>query len=424
MEDCNVCVETYTKTTRKEVKCPYCEFSACLICFKKYLLESSKPPACMNCGREYDAEYLSTVTPNSFHNNQLRNKLASDLMSTEKSLLPNTQHLVEAHKQKLSDAKEIDALQREKHELKLRIKEIELEQRRIRYGGNQTKPAETERKTFIMRCSQPECRGFLSTAWKCGTCDQYSCPECHQPKNGKDDPDHVCNPDDVETAKLIAKDTKPCPGCQIPIFKISGCDLMWCVECHVTWSWKKNEIVKVSHNHNPHFYQYQRDTNGGVAPRVPGDNPAACCREGMPYYREFYMFIRQTHPHWKSFENAHRIVGHIRDIIIPMFPLEIAIDQNADLRVKFLMKQISEETWTKELKKRQKKAEKDRAIRQVLDMMVNTMTDTFRMYMDDPTEHDIENELNHLREYVNRQMANISHRFKNKTMVFSESWKH
>jgi hypothetical protein len=38
----------------------------------------------------------------------------------------------------------------------------------------------------------------------------------------KDSP-HTCNPDMIETAKLIRKDTKPCPACGEMIMKTEGC---------------------------------------------------------------------------------------------------------------------------------------------------------------------------------------------------------
>jgi hypothetical protein len=76
------------------------------------------------------------------------------------------------------------------------------------------------KKTFIRKCPGEACRGFLSSQWKCGLCEKYTCKDCLEVKFGDE---HVCNPDAIETAKLINSDSKPCPGCGAVIFKIDGC---------------------------------------------------------------------------------------------------------------------------------------------------------------------------------------------------------
>ena len=35
-----------------------------------------------------------------------------------------------------------------------------------------------ERKKFIMPCPADDCRGFLSTSYKCEVCKKFSCPKC------------------------------------------------------------------------------------------------------------------------------------------------------------------------------------------------------------------------------------------------------
>lgn len=82
---------------------------------------------------------------------------------------------------------------------------------------------EKEKRTFVRPCPVNDCRGFLSTAWKCGICENFTCSHCHEVKGKSRDSPHVCLQENVETAKLLAKDTRPCPNCGTRIFKISGC---------------------------------------------------------------------------------------------------------------------------------------------------------------------------------------------------------
>lgn len=138
---------------------------------------------------------------------------------------------------------------------------------------NGTSP-DAERKKFIMKCQSENCPGFLSTQYKCGVCDVYTCSECLETK----DDDHECKKENIESAKMIKKETRSCPTCATRIYKIDGCDQMWCVDCKTAFSWNSGQISN-TRIHNPHYYEYLRQTNGGVIPREPGDIPggAAAC---------------------------------------------------------------------------------------------------------------------------------------------------
>jgi hypothetical protein len=104
------------------------------------------------------------------------------------------------------------------------------------------------------------------------------CPDCFEIIGHNKEIDHVCKEDNLKSAELIKKETKGCPKCGVRIFKISGCDQMWCTECKVAFSWNTGKIVVDGVIHNPHFYQYMQNNNTGgvgvgvgVAPRNPGD---------------------------------------------------------------------------------------------------------------------------------------------------------
>jgi len=77
-----------------------------------------------------------------------------------------------------------------------------------------------EKKKFVRRCTNDGCRGFLSTQWKCGLCEHWVCPDCFEVKGTEKNSEHTCKPENVESANLIKKDTKPCPSCGEMIMKI------------------------------------------------------------------------------------------------------------------------------------------------------------------------------------------------------------
>ena len=81
---------------------------------------------------------------------------------------------------------------------------------------------------------------------------------------------HVCDEKTKENAQFIKETCKACPGmCGEFIFKIDGCDQMWCTTCHTAFSWRTGEIER-GVVHNPHYYAALQN-GGGMVPRAPGD---------------------------------------------------------------------------------------------------------------------------------------------------------
>ena len=94
-------------------------------------------------------------------------------------------------------------------------------QHKLQILSNRRPSEEVTKRKFVRACPADGCMGFLSTAWKCGLCQVNVCSKCHEIKTGEDD-EHVCDAGNVETAELLARDTKTCPSCAALIFKISG----------------------------------------------------------------------------------------------------------------------------------------------------------------------------------------------------------
>lgn len=216
---CQICDEALNKSTRLLLECPYCKFECCRTCCETYTLNESSVK-CMNttCNKEWTRKHIRERFTLVFINGQLKEHREKILFDKERALLPATQPIIEG---KIL-AKKID---QEIHVLAKKIAEInkEISALYVQKTTVLNRRSTGERAAFVRACPDEDCRGFLSTQWKCGICEKWTCPDCHIIKGYTRDAEHTCNPDDVATAQLLAADTKPCPQCGTGIFKIDGC---------------------------------------------------------------------------------------------------------------------------------------------------------------------------------------------------------
>ena len=266
---------------------------------------------------------------------------------------------------------------------------------------------EKEKRTFVRPCPVNECRGFLSTAWKCGICENFTCPHCHEVKGKSRDTPHVCLEENVETAKLLAKDTRPCPNCGTRIFKISGCDQMWCTECHTGFSWSTGEIER-GNIHNPHYYEYMRRSQGrGGQAREIGDIPCG----GLPDYNQLYSKFNKLlmSDEFDELEPFHRVIGEVMDL--RTWYRQRNLEDRREIRVKYLLKDYDDIQFKRLLQMKAKAQEKITNIDQVLDMFVMASTSILQRVQNIISRKealDILVELEELRKYTNASMEKIS----------------
>lgn len=219
---CNICTEKFNKTNHLLISCAYCKFESCRTCCKTYLLNETVPK-CMNneCNQEWTRAFMNSVFTQTFLVNEYKKHRENVLFDQERSLLPATQILVENEIKKENIIKKTNEVKNQINALRIHMNELNNEYHRVvnRRGEHSIE----QRRAFVRACPDENCRGFLSSQWKCGICEKWACSTCHEIKGLLRDDEHTCNPDNVATAELLSNDTKCCPNCGTGIFKIDGC---------------------------------------------------------------------------------------------------------------------------------------------------------------------------------------------------------
>ena len=452
--DCFCCLEPYNKSTRYRVRCPHynaddkkteCGYESCRSCVRKYLLGHAVAPHCMNCKQPWERNFLISNLTRSWIDNTYSVHMQHLLFETEKARLAEDQEAAANYLciKPLQESnrvihKDIRKLQKQ---MRLLQDQAFANTRKIRNFENMqsSNSEKKKRKKFIRKCPDKDCNGFLSTAWKCEICKKTVCSKCldwkitADPKENTAVAEHVCDENNVKTAALLKKDTKPCPSCGEQITKISGCDQMWCPECKNAWSWR-NGVVIHGTIHNPHYYEWQRQMNNGVAPRVLGD--VAC--GGVPQYYNWRqrVLMRYAVPParynrhnatadrelYTILVNLHRGINHFQDIHIRPVRRQIQVwRDNKRLRVLYICKVTSEKEMKDELLSRKKRIDKDTAKLQIYELYNTIATeniiDIYNHFDQKEHIHQCLRNIHQARIYVNRELMKLSYLWKRSVKI-------
>jgi len=372
--DCAICYDTIkpSKRIKNYIACPNgkCDAVYHTNCFMKGIESSSGTIKCFTCDKEMNEKFMyQSLGPT--NKDKYRKYMASKDLEKEKNLLPSAQLFLTELKR--AEKLEIEAanVDREIKRLKLLAGQYRSEAYRIRNGSQKVTK---ERATFICPCPSKDCKGFLNTKYFCTLCDTKVCSHCRADITGKEE-EHKCNEDDVKSADLIKRITKPCPECGVRIHRPSGCDHMFCTapDCNTSWSWSTGRKIDESKNTNEYYYAWKRKQPGGLAPvNVNCRATAENVFRSLTYYRDimrdkkFYYLLRKLH--------------HIISIDIPKFR-QNPFEANRDLALKYLTDEYDEKDWSRELKKRRKKSVIYTELHKILEAYVESSADMLREYI-------------------------------------------
>ena len=469
---CNICCEKFNNSTHAAVVCEHndCKYSACKTCTRTYLTSTTMDPHCMNCKKLWSEQFLVTNLNRNFCEKEYKEHRKNLLLEREISKLPETMIFAERHQKVEREQEKIDLINNQIKSLNNKLNELKDERavhlnncNHIRNGTDDDGKA-PERRKFIMPCPNNDCRGFLSSQYKCELCEMFTCPHCLELIGyNKTDP-HECDPNSVASAEFIKKDTKPCPQCGTRIHKIHGCNQMWCTQCRIAFNYDNLKIV-TGHIHNPEYYRFLQQQNNGTVPRNPGD--VVC--GGLPYiqilHRNLFPIIKasltitgdksnidvETEYHTLSayISDIHRSLNHISNYELPRIRATIQqLEDFKELRINYILNKITKKELGTSIYRKDQIRKKQIELLHIYELLNVVGIEHFNSLLTDAGNalaiiHDrrasLDNKkisckdfmdklnekittLDNLRDYCNNRFGKISVTYNQKVIVISDLW--
>ena len=450
-QDCETCAENFNKRERKRVTCLHCNYNSCNKCIRRYLLSSINDASCMNCSKNWDREFLVTNLSKAWINGKYKKHREELLFERQKILLPSTQVYIKSKNQIKDNDKSIERINNEKKsELDKVYREIQKlyektndikrsynqkmevyknnSMRHIRFINSTDeeleqpgKPDENEKvevkeKEIIHgNCPVDDCKGYIAKGWVCGVCKVKVCSKCMEikkvDKENKSKEKHKCDPGKVKNVEQLKKDSKPCPGCHILIYKISGCYQMYCTQCKTVFHWSTGEIIKNETIHNPHYLEYvQYHGNdllreNGMCGDIDIDELEDKCSD---YQMEKYYSLLQTIHHLRHYEMRNNSDSKIKKRM---------------LRIDYMLNNIDDDQFKRDIQRIEKAENKKRDVNQVYDMFCNVSHDYLQALIDDKITTKKTNQLiKDLIEYSNIRLEIINKLYLHTTFNYIQIW--
>lgn len=229
-------------------------------------------------------------------------------------------------------------------------------------------------------CPKADCNGLIGEGWKCVVCSTHVCRSCLEERGEEDK--HVCNDDILESVRQIRKDSKRCPNCKVLVHRIFGCDQMWCTNCKTRFSYSTLKLIRGTHFHNPHYYEFMRSQTGTVVAR-PDEDVDNACAGGQMLIENLIATLSERGAHKRQVDaiaERARMANEINDAQAANHHARNA----RELRIKVFTGEITKEEFKQKIEQLYKRRDKEGEIEQIFQAYTAVVFDTLRAYLADP----------------------------------------
>ena len=397
--ECQICC-----TSRpKYFACFSCSFEACRFCWESFVVSRMMSPHCMQCEQPFDDQTQALMFSHSFRRGPLRRHREKYLYVHEKARLFSTHQqltdvLDNSKNTCLQPGNDVGMLDTVRKLIKSRRRLCSF------VSGMSHIP------THTYKCPTNECRGFLDALSFCIACQKETCLACMQPVLNAES--HNCDDLSRDSISEIRKGCTQCPGCGMFVNRTSGCSQMWCIVCKTQFDYTSGKQTYGT-VHNPHFFENRQ-------PDFADDDcdPAVRDREIRNWLCNNQHASLQHH----SIANAYRAAALCNMVEIPKF-IEDDEWKGVQLRVLYLMGDISELHFMKQLRKKDTKNTRNNIVHDILKTLVDATSDLIVLCIrDDLPVDDAVRQLIGLRRCINNAMHDISNTFDCVVPFIRDDW--
>lgn len=288
--DCQICCEEVPSV----VACVACQYRTCRGCARR-LTETSA--SCAMCGRPWCARECRARLGITFYRTTYRKRQQARCLQRELRLAPQAHAHVATERQRRSLRYEIRHAVRA-YRVTL-VDEIVPHIRALQNALRALNSTQAHENGDLPAgpsaglCPRPGCRGLLSEAGVCGTCDQAICTRCGMTAHPGE-----CSEEVLLSANLVRETARACPGCGAPSVRSEGCPTMWCAACHVFWNWDTRRLIPTRGRAVPHNPDHRAwlATGGSYPAREMQDLPCGGFPDTSLVHRRILMYQNANHP--------------------------------------------------------------------------------------------------------------------------------